>query len=229
LVDLRPTEQERYTPEYPVAESQRVPFGSAETADPPAPVEQPQTEETVEADATDAGAGETEDEQPVEGTDGSEEAPPEDESGGETAVEPDDSVDPTESTASERKTIDQTRERMEAQGVRDYAELDEELYIRVSAKMVIMASVLSKSADADADPARIQALLADNAAEVLAKHRVDPEDFWSYTRDVHSDPERAKEMGEKIMREAEKHTRHEITVEEVPGMSPTPVPGAAVE
>jgi len=222
-VFLKPDEpQPRYSPEFRVADSQRIPLGSAEAA--------PASAEGAEADsATDEAAPESSDgenagsesdaaaaatdpaptPESAERTDGGESGP-----------------SAAESTASERKTIEETRERMESQGVTDYVELTEDLYVRVSAKMVIMASALSHSTDENTDPAEVQGMLADNAAEVLADARIDPEEFWAYTRDVHADPERAKAMGEKILREAEKHTRYKITVEDVPGMEATPVAGA---
>ena len=218
-VYLQPEEEPpRYSPEFRVAESQRVPLNPAD--DPqaePVPESGETTQEPAEAPAQETG----------------EEAAAESESAGSEATEPE--APPAESasgpahaesTAAERKTIEETRERLDTRGVEDYVELTEKRYIRISAKMVIMAAVLGESSEEDVDPAEVQGMLADNAAEVLANERVAPEDFWSYTRDVHSDPERAKEMGEKILREAEKHTELKINFEDVPGLSPTPVKGA---
>ncbi|MGI5819245.1 MAG: hypothetical protein ACOX9R_14245 [Armatimonadota bacterium] len=204
---LQPDEEPpRYAPEYRVVDGEDIP---PELADAIA------TDQADPGEAEDARASGQSAEQPSAGAQpGS--APADD--GGRMARD--------ESTASERKTIEETRQRMRAQGVTEYVELTEELFIRVSARMVLMASILSQSTEKDADPAEVQSLLADNAADLLARERIDPEDFWSYTRDVHSDPERAMEIGEKILREAEKHTERKITFEDVPGMTPTPVPGA---
>ena len=203
FVQSEDREQPRDMPEYRVADSQRIPFGS--------------------------------DEEGLQSVDESSEAPEDREGVADAASAAEDGPEVTdeerravsgETTASERKTMEEARQRMRSRGVEEYVDLTEELFVRVSAKMVIMASVLSESAGEDVNPAEIQGLLADNAAEVLAKERVNPEEFWSYTSSVHSDPERAMEIGEKILREAEKHTGHTIRFDDVPGMEPTPVPGA---
>jgi len=107
-------------------------------------------------------------------------------------------------------------------------ELTEELYVRVSAKLVLAATALSEVLGPDADRTQAQHLLADKAVEELTAARVDPDEYWAYTRDVHADPERAQEMGERILREAEKHTQRRITFEDVP-IEPTPVPGAPTQ
>ncbi|MFO8078868.1 MAG: hypothetical protein R6V07_01060 [Armatimonadota bacterium] len=204
-------EQPRYSPEYPVVESQRVPFGSddepAEAVD-AAAADDEEADATGERDETEDAAPQVADE-PEHADSASDSGPAHD-----------------ESTAPERKAVEQARERIEEEGVEDYAELTEELFIRVSAKMVLMASALSESVEEgeEIDPTEVQSLLADNAAEVLARERVDPEDFWSFTRDVHSDPERAQEIGERILREAEKRTERKITVGDMPGVTPVPVP-----
>jgi type IV secretory pathway VirB10-like protein len=208
-------EQPRYTPEYPVVESQRMPLHDDET----------RAEGPTEPEVDDEIAPEPDEES--ESADAAP-APPAD-----TPEPTDEAADNSpareETTASERKAVEEARRRMEAQGVDDYAELTEELFIRVSAKMVLMASTLSESAEEDEeiDSTEVQSLLADNAADLLARERINPEDFWSFTRDVHSDPERAREIGEKILREAEKRTERKIRVGDMPGISPVPVPDSA--
>ncbi|MFW5867742.1 MAG: hypothetical protein ACOCX2_08005 [Armatimonadota bacterium] len=213
-------EQPRYTPEYPVVESQRMPLDDDETRA-EGPTEPEVDDETApepdeESESADVAPAPPADSAP---------APPAD-----TPEPTDEAADNSpareETTASERKAVEEARRRMEAQGVDDYAELTEELFIRVSAKMVLMASTLSESAEEDEeiDSTEVQSLLADNAADLLARERINPEDFWSFTRDVHSDSERAREIGEKILREAEKRTERKIRVEDMPGISPVPVP-----
>ncbi|MBD3292781.1 MAG: hypothetical protein GF393_07630 [Armatimonadia bacterium] len=217
-VYLQPEDQPRYSPEYPVAQSHRIPFGSAEAA----------PTETDEAGAVVAEGDEAD--EPGTEADGAREATSDQSTApaqGADAEQDDGSVlDSDELDPAERATIRGAQRREEPEGVEDYVELTEERYIRLSARMVIDAHALSKAVGEDADPVEVQHLLAERAAERLAEAEVDPEDFWAYTRDIHSDPDRAKEMGEKILREAEKHTQYKITVEDVPGMTPTPVPGA---
>ena len=206
---LQPEEQPRYSPEYPVAQSQRIPLGSAEAA--------PQSEGEEMAAAN--GEAPSAEEAAAEDADGEAEAPAPSEDTPAREM-------PEDADTADRVTIESAHRYMDAEGVTDYAELTEERYIRVSAKMVVDAAVISKEFGEDADPTEVRHILAEKAAEHLAEARVKPEDFWAYTRDVHSDPERAKEMGEKILREAEKHTKFKINIADVPGMEPTPVPGA---
>lgn len=210
-VVLQPEEQPRYTPQYRVAESQRVPFGSADVAaaadDPAAP-----------AAAEDAPAGA--ENGPAEAQETAPEAASDLE--GERGNAP----DSEELSPAERATIEGAQRLGEELGVTDYVELTEERYIRLSAKMVIDAKALSNAMGEDADPIEFQHILTERAAERLAEARVDPEDFWAYTRDVHSDPDRAKAMGERILREAEKHTQYKITVDDIPGVIPVPANGA---
>jgi hypothetical protein len=205
---VAPERAARYTPEHRVVESPQVPPDSA------------QSDAASPDDGSDAAPEQADDGSPNASADGevSDAAEDDNESSDETATSAGD-----DSTAADRKAIHDARERMEAQGVEDYVELTERLYIRLSAKMVIMASTLDDYPDAQ-DPAVAQGLMSDYAAGLLADARVNPDEFYEYTREVHSDPERAKEMGERILREAEKHTDREIDVSAVPGMSPTPVP-----
>ncbi len=238
---LQPEEKPQYTPEYRAAEGQRFPMeASAQAHEEEGAASEEATDAPPDPEGTRAGSsedepslsaeadddeGETQQPDPDQRTGAEDQAPapPDDEA---PADPEESSSEPDDSTAADRETIERARKRMREQGVEEYRELTEELYIRVSARMVIMASVLSQDVGEDVDPTDFQHLMADHAAEVLAKENVDPQDFWAYTRDVHSDPERAKEMGQKILREAEKHTQREITVESVPGMTPTPVPNS---
>lgn len=181
---LQPEEEARYTPEYRVAESQRVPYGSAEAAE-----ESPGGD--AEAEASDGADGE-------------------DRAGG-------------EGTAADRATVRGARERMREEGVAEYVEIDDEVYVRVSAKMVIAAAVLNEALGPGADPEEAERLLADSAATELARAGVDPDEFAAYTEEVRSDPERAMEMAERILREAEKHTEMKITFDNLPA---DPLPGA---
>ncbi len=114
------------------------------------------------------------------------------------------------------KVIHETQNRQEQEGIEEYVELDEELYVRLSAQLAIAASALRDREDA-------KEILQDYTATLLTKHRVDPQDFYEYTQWVASDNDRAHEMGEKILREAEKHTKERISVSAVPGLDPAPV------
>jgi len=209
-VFLQPKDPPRYTPEYPVAQSQRIPFGSAEDA----PVLDGAPDIAVPEDTQAA----------ADASDG-----PASAGAAQPGMAAGDASEIAEASAADNATIEGAHRHMDAEGVTEYAQLTEELFIRVSAKMVIDAAVLSQAVDEDVDPSDVQHILAEKAGEHLAEARVDPEAFWEYTRDVHSDPERAAEMGEKILREAEKHTQRTITIEDVPGMTPTPVPGAPTQ
>lgn len=127
------------------------------------------------------------------------------------------------STAAERKAIHEARERMRAEGVEEFAELTEELFVQISARMVVMAAALENHPEA-ADPVAMQGLMGDYAAGVLAAERIDPDDFYDFTYRVHADRKLSEEIGEKILREAEKHTTRRIDVSTVPGIEALPVP-----
>ena len=135
--------------------------------------------------------------------------------------------DPSSEGASgaDRAAIEGAQTRLDAEGVTDYVELTEELYIRVSAKLVIAAAALGKALGPDADPTEAQHLLAEKTADELAAARIDPDEYWEFTRGLHSDPARAEEMGEKILQEAEKHTQYRINFKDIESLEPTPVPG----
>lgn len=145
---------------------------------------------------------------------------PDEESPAAAASEP--SSSGGETTAAERSVIHDAREQMEAEGVTEYVELTEDLFVRLSARMVIFASTLESHPQAS-DPTAIQGLMADYASGLLARERVDPDEYREYAQAVANDGARVKEMGEKILREAEKHTTRKIDVSAVPGMSPMPV------
>jgi hypothetical protein len=105
------------------------------------------------------------------------------------------------------------RKRAEQQGVEEYVELDERLWMRISVELVIAASYLRHHKNA-------KELLVDRTAQVLAEQRVDPDAFAAYTKQVAENPQRAAEMGERILKEAEKRTQMEIEVDTIPGLPP---------
>jgi len=113
----------------------------------------------------------------------------------------------------DRWAIVGARKRAEQQGVEEYVELDERLWMQISVELVIAASYLRHHKDA-------KELLLDRTAQVLAEERVDPDAFAAYTKQVADSPERAAEMGERVLKEAEKRTQMKIEVETVPGLPP---------
>lgn len=116
----------------------------------------------------------------------------------------------------DQRVIEETRRRTEAAGVTEYVELTEELFIRLSAKIIVAATALSDHPDA-------RDLLVDYEAQLLADARVDPDEWYRRAIDTARDPRRAKEMGERIVREARRHTDMEIDVGDIPGLSPMQV------
>jgi len=194
---LTPEEPSPDTAQYRVPDEQRVPFDSAEAA----------------------GQAAIPDQDPA--------AAPADPASADPASAADTPAEDDRPSGADRATIEGAQEQLAAEGVTECVELTEELYVRVSAKLVLAATALSEALGPDADPTEAQHLLADKAVEELTAARIDPDEYWAYTRDVHSEPERAQEMGERILREAEKHTRR-IPVEDVP-IEPTPVPGAPTQ
>ncbi len=210
---LRPEPVARYTPEHRVVDSQRMPpddleVAEADPAETPDAAEKPEAEdEEHSAEATDGETPAAED-KPDQPTDRRDEAP---------------STSPDESTASDRRTMHDARERMRSEGVEDYVELTENLFIELSSKMVIMAATLDRHPQSD-DPVAIQGLMGDYAAGLLADARVDPDDFQRYARELHREPDRAAQIGERIIKEAEKHTDRRIEVGEgMPGI-PAEIP-----
>jgi len=123
-------------------------------------------------------------------------------------------------TGDDGELIDDAQDQFEAEGITEFVELTEELYIRISAGAVIMATIISQAPN---DYPDAQEVMADYMRTQFVKERVDPEEFYNYTQWVASDHERAMQVGEKILREAEKHTDIKIDVSAVPGMSPAPV------
>ncbi len=123
-------------------------------------------------------------------------------------------------TGDDGELIDDAQDQFAAEGITEFVELTDELYIRVSAGAVIMASILSQAPD---DYPDAQEVMADYMRTQFVKERVDPEEFYNYTQWAASDHERAMRIGEKILREAEKHADIKIDVSAVPGMAPAPV------
>jgi len=123
---------------------------------------------------------------------------------------------PEEPDAADARVIREAHHRGETAGVTEYVELTEELFVRMSAQVAIMATTVAEDPDA-------RNLLVDYQAQLLTDERVDPEEWYDYAIQAARDPERARELGEKILREAEKHTDMEIKVDEVRDLAPMPV------
>lgn len=200
---------ERSLPDYPMAEDQRIPYEMLVA----------EREGGADGEIGEPAAAEAEVETPDDGavSDTIDHREPRD----------DDAPRPEREhrTAAERKAIYEARKRMEAEGVEEFVALDDELYVSLSASMVVMAGTLEHHPEAS-DPVAMQGLLGDYAVGLLADARVDPDDFYEYTRRIHSDRERAMEIGEQIIREAEKHTDRRIDASAVPGVPALPVPEA---
>ncbi len=127
-----------------------------------------------------------------------------------------------ESSEADRAVIRGARRQLDETGVAETVELTEELYIRLSAQVVLMAHALKDDPRA-ADPEEAQHLIADYTSKLLAENHVDGQEYFDFTRWVASDHDRAERIGELILREAEKHTRIRINVSDVPGVAPAPV------
>lgn len=138
--------------------------------------------------------------------------------GGDPGAAPpqDGAAPPAEPDTADQRVIAEARRRSEAAGVTEYVELTEELFIRLSAKIIIMATALSDHPDA-------RSLLVDYEAQLLADERVDPDEWYHRAIQIARDPKRAKEMGEKIVREARRHTDMKIDVDDIPGLAPMPI------
>jgi len=122
----------------------------------------------------------------------------------------------------DRAAMEGAQEIMEREGVAERVELNEELYIRLSAEIVIFTNAAQHEPNSD-DVVAMQRLIADYTAGLLARHHVDPQDYYDYTQWVASDNERARRIGEKILQAAEKRAQMRIEVQEVPGLAPAPV------
>ena len=115
-------------------------------------------------------------------------------------------TDEPEITENDRWAIVGARNRAKQQGVEEYVELDDELYVAIGAELVIAASRLQEREDA-------KELLVDYTAQVLGDEHVDPDEYYTYTRRVADSPEKAQAMAERILQEAEKRANTEISVE----------------
>lgn len=122
----------------------------------------------------------------------------------------------------ERVAMEGAEELMAREGVTDRVELTEELYVRLSAEIVIFTNAAQHEPNSD-DVVGMQRLIADYTAGLLARHRVDPQDYYDYTQWVASDHERAQRIGEQILRAAEKRAQMRIEIQTVPGIAPAPV------
>lgn len=206
----------RYSPEYPVAQSQRVPMemldGSGDAPD---------------AAHADAGEHSAETEAPSDDDPAPENAGGDDAAGtasgaperSEAESDNEDARPPEPITDADGRVMDSASDWAEHEGI-EYVELTEDLYITISARAVIMAHMISQDPDEYPDP---QETMADFMTTQLVKYRVDPRQYYEYTNHVASDNARARRMGEKILREAEAHTGQEINVSDVPGLAPAPV------
>ncbi len=123
---------------------------------------------------------------------------------------------PADYDAEAARVIRQSDRNSEAAGVTEFVTLDDELFIRVSAKLAIMASTLTEHPDA-------RDVLVDYEAQLLTEERIRADDWYQYAIQVGRDPDRAAIMGEMILREAEKHTDMRINVQDVPEVAPAPV------
>ena len=120
------------------------------------------------------------------------------------------------------RVVVQAERRAEDAGVTEFVELDDELFIRVSAKVVIMASALAGRPDG-------RDLLVDYEAGLLAEEKINPDDWYEYAKAAARDPRRTEQLGEAILREAEKHTEMSINVHGVTDLSPSQAAGPADE
>ncbi|MGD9496767.1 MAG: hypothetical protein AB7Y46_10735 [Armatimonadota bacterium] len=120
----------------------------------------------------------------------------------------------------ERKLIRETEESFELEGITETVELTEELYLRISARAVIMANLIAQNPEAYPDPK--QTMLAFMRTQFV-KERIDPEQYYKYTHWVSSDHDRALEYGERILRAAEREAKMRIEVSDVPEIPPAPV------
>lgn len=127
-----------------------------------------------------------------------------------------------EPSGAERAAIHGAEEIMEREGITERVELTEELYIRLSAEIVVFTNAAQHEPNSD-DVEAMQRLIADYTSGLLARHHVDPQDYYDYTQWVASDHERAQQIGEKILRAAEKRAQMRIDVTTVPGIAPAPV------
>lgn len=125
-------------------------------------------------------------------------------------------------SAPDRAVIEGAREIMEREGVTEHVKLTEDLYVRLSAEVVIFTNAAQHEPNSD-DVVAMQRLIADFTAGLLARHHVDPQEYYDYTQWVASDHERARRIGEKILRAAEKRAQMRIDVRTVPGIAPAPV------
>lgn len=127
-----------------------------------------------------------------------------------------------EPTVAERAAMRGAEEIMEREGITERVKLDEDLYIRLSAEIVIFTNAAQREPNSD-DVEAMKRLIADFTAGLLARHHVDPQDYYDYTQWVASDHERARQFGERILRTAEKRAQMRIDVRTVPGIAPAPV------
>ncbi|MGC9318023.1 MAG: hypothetical protein ACP5KN_08310 [Armatimonadota bacterium] len=197
---LRPDPERRYSPEYPVAESDRIPDespgGLAEAAEMP-----PSNQEGTSAEA-EPDPGDEADSSDEAGTPGGEEVP----------IEPPTGID--------RDVLKGAQAWNEREGNTEFVELTDKLYVHISARTVILANEIARNPERYPDA---QKVMADFLTTQLVKYDVDPDDYYEFTKWVASDHERAKQFGERILREAEEHTKMKIDVSAVPNLSPAPV------
>ena len=101
-------------------------------------------------------------------------------------------------------------------GVTEFVKLDDERFIHVSVKLVLMASALAGQPDG-------RDMLVDYEARLLTEEKINPDDWYTYTKEIARDPERTAQMSEAILREAERRTDLKINVRGVSDLAPAQV------
>ena len=129
---------------------------------------------------------------------------------------------PEEYEAAAERVIVQAERLAEDAGVTEFVAVDDELFIRVSVKLVLMATALAGQPDG-------RDMLVDYEARLLTEEKIDPDDWYKYAKLIGRDAERAEQIGEAILREAERRTDMKINVRGVTDLSPSHVAGPTDE
>ncbi|MEA3401402.1 MAG: hypothetical protein U9R79_09210 [Armatimonadota bacterium] len=200
---LRPEPEKRYSPEYPVAEGQRMPYEML--------AERAEADETPPDGHAAASAGADTGAEAEGGT----------ASVAETGAPSAEEVPTEVPTDSDRDVLRGAEAWNEQAGNTDFVELTEKLYVQISARTVIMANEIARNPEDYLDP---QKVMADFLTTQLVKYDVDPEEYYEFTRWVARDEERASDFRERILRVAEEHAKMKIDVSAVSDLSPAAVP-----
>lgn len=129
---------------------------------------------------------------------------------------------PDDYDAAAERVVVQADRLTEAAGVTEFVKLDDELFIRVSVKLVLMATALAGQPDG-------RDMLVDYEAGLLTEEKIDPDDWYEYAKAVARDSQRTAQMSEAILREAERRTDMKINVRGVTDLSPSQAAGPADE